>query len=227
MPDVENRLQKFDRLGQFEQTLLQILSIIYEPAHTTLVLNCLKRLELKGPRSNRPTTPLVNHYISKLEDAGLLNNSRQCHPEIVETIARTAVESGSFERFAAAVQKEAPASYYYGKWSTRCWRAIRELRIGIYTQDFEIIDQALNFLDSQCEDLPISLPPVVQIVTTPFDSQWFGALPPSFQFFLLNHIVLHAQRRLESFPEITAYINNPDNFAALDGDEYLPFQGFC
>jgi hypothetical protein len=224
MPDVENRLQKFDRLGHFEQTLLQILSIIYEPAHTTLILNCLKRLELKGPRSNRPTTPLVNHYISKLEEAGVLNNNRQCHPEIVETIARTAVQSGSFERFATAVQKEAPASYYYGKWSTRCWRAIRELRIGIYTQDFEIIDQALQFLGSQCDDLPISLPPVVQIVTKPFDPQWFGALPPSFQFFLLNHIILHGQRRLESFPEITAYIENPDHFSNLDEDEYLPFQ---
>ena len=224
MPDVENRLQKYNRLGQFEQTLLQILSIIYEPAHTTLVLNCLKKLELKGPRSNRPTTPLVNHYITKLEEAGLLNDNRQCHPEIVETITRTAVQSGTFERIAAAVQKEAPASYYYGKWSTRCWRAIRELRIGIYTQDFEIIDHAVNFLDSQCEDLPISLPPVVQIVTRPFDPHWFGGLPPSFQFFLLNHIILHAQRRLQSFPEIVAYIENPNHFAHLDEDEYLPFQ---
>ncbi|MBT8347265.1 MAG: DEAD/DEAH box helicase, partial [Desulfofustis sp.] len=224
MPDVENRLQKFDRLGHFEQALLQILSIIYEPAHTTLILNCLKRLELKGPRSNRPTTPLVNHYVVKLEEAGFLNDNRQCHLEIVETIARKAVQSGTFERFAAAVQKEAPASYYYGKWSTRCWRAIRELRIGIYTQDFEIIDQALRFLDSQCVDLPISLPPVVQIITKPFDPQWFRALPPSFQFFLLNHIILHAQRRLESFPEITAYIENQSHFTNLDEDEYLPFQ---
>jgi SNF2 family DNA or RNA helicase len=224
MPGAAHRLQEFDRLGHFEQTLLQILSIIYEPAHATLILNCLKRLELKGPRSNRPTTTLVNHYVAKLEEAGLLNGNRQCHPEIVETIARRAVQSGTFERFAAAVQKEAPASYYYGKWATRCWRAVRELRIGIYTQDFEIIDQALGFLDNQCDDLPISAPPVVQIVTSPFDQQWFEALPPSFQFFLLNHIILHAQRQLESFPEITAYIENRDHFASLDEDEYLPFQ---
>ena len=224
MPGVEDRLQEFDQLGLFEQNLLQLLSIIYEPAHTTLILNCLKRLELKGPRANRPTTPLVNHYVARLKDAGLLNDNRQCHPDIVEIIARKAVQTGHFGRFAAAVQKEAPASYYYGKWATRCWRAIRELRIGIYTQDFDSIDQALRFLDSQCEELPISLPPVVQVITRPFDPQWFGALPLSFQFFLLHHIILHGQRQLVSFPEITAYIEDELNLAGLDQDEYLPFQ---
>ncbi len=217
MPGDDKRLQEFDQLGLFEQNLLQILSIIYEPAHTTLILNCLKRLELKGPRANRPTTPLVNHYLAKLKDAGFVNDNRQCHPDIVEIIARRAVQAGTFGRFAAAVQKEAPASYYYGKWATRCWRAIRELRIGIYTQDFEIIDQALRFLESQCEELPLQLPPVVQIITRPFDPRWFGALPLSFQFFLLNHIILHGQRRLISFPEIIAFIET--QLRAEDTDE--------
>ena len=224
MTGVENRLQKFDRLGPFERTLLQILSIIYEPAHTTLVLNCLKRLDLKGPRSNRPTTTLVNHYIAKLEQAGFLTTNRQCYLDLVETISRKAVEEGTFGRFAMAVQKEAPASYYYGKWATRCWRAVRELRIGIYTQDFELIDQALGFLENQCDDLPIPLPPVVQVVTRPFDPEWFGALPPSFQFYLLNQIILFGQKRLESFPEITSYLETQANFASLDEDEFLPFQ---
>ena len=88
----------------------------------------------------------------------------------------------------------------------------------------ELIDQALGFLDNQCEDLTIPLPPVVQVVTRPFDPEWFGALPPSFQFFLLNHIILHGQRRLESFPELTAYLENQAHFARLDEDEALPFQ---
>ena len=223
-PGVENPIQDFERLSPFEQTLLQILSIIYEPAHPTIILNCLKKLELKGPRGNRPTTPLVNHYVAKLKEAGFLNENRQCHPDLVETIARKSVKSGTFAQFSAAIQKEAPASYYYGKWATRCWRAVRELRIGIYTQDFEIIDQALKFLDNQCDDLPLPLPPVVQVVTQPFDPQWFGELPPSFQFFLLNHIILYGQRRLESFPEIIGYLEEQSNFASLDEDEFLPFQ---
>ena len=94
----DNRLKKIDRLSSFEQNLLQVLSIIYEPAPTTLILNCLKRLDLKGPRSNRPTTPLVNHYVTKLEESGFLNGNRQCHPDLVETLARKAVQSGIFGR---------------------------------------------------------------------------------------------------------------------------------
>gem|GEM_PF-2619556 len=224
MSGVTDRLLEYDRLGSFEQTLLQILSIIYEPAHTTLVLNCLKRLELKGPRSNRPTTPLVNHHIAKLEESGFVNDNRQCDPNLVEIITRKAVQAGTFNRYANAIQKEAPASYYYGKWATRCWRAVRELRIGIYKQNFEIIEQALHFVDNQCEDLLTPLPPVVQIITRPFDENWFGALPASFQFFLLNHVIQYGQRRLVSFPEIIAYLEDGSHFHRLDEDELLPFQ---
>ncbi len=224
MPVVNDWFLEYERLGPFEQALLQILSIIYEPAHTTLVLNCLKRLELRGPRSNRPTPPLVNHYISKLQETGLLTAERQCHPDVVEPITREAVRAGTFGPFAAAVQKEAPASYYYGKWTTRCWRAARELRIGIYTRDFDLIDQTLEFLDSQCDELSFPVPPVVLVVTRPFDEQWFESLPLSFQFFLLNHIVRHAQRRLELFPELFTYLENAANNKQLGEDELLPFQ---
>ncbi|MEJ2058047.1 MAG: ATP-dependent helicase, partial [Desulfofustis sp.] len=208
----------------FEQSLLQIISIIYEPAHTTLILNCLKKLEIKGPRSNRPTTTLVNHYIGKLQDSGLLTDERRCHPDVIEAIARDAVRSGTFGPFAAAVQREAPASYYYGKWATRCWRAARELRIGIYTENFELIDQALEFLDNQCEDLLEPLPPVVQVVTHPFDEPWLKALPLSFQFFLINHVIRYAQKRLAVFPELLAHLEKEAFGDELDDDELLPFQ---
>ena len=224
MPDVNDLLADYDRLGPFEQTLLQILSIIYEPAHTTLVIDCLRKLDLKGPRGNRPTTASVNHYVSKLQDSGFLNEVRQCNLDLVEILTRKAVAEERFIQFAAIIRKEAPASYYYGKWSTRCWRAMRELRIGIYTQDFEVIDQSLSFLDNQCQEILTPLPPVVQVITRPFDPQWFATLPPSFQFFLLNHIVRYSLKRLILFPEISDYLNDTSHFKTLSSDEKLPFQ---
>ena len=57
MPGGDKRLQEFDQLGLFEQNLLQIPSIIYEPAHTTLDINRPKRLELKRPRWSITTWP--------------------------------------------------------------------------------------------------------------------------------------------------------------------------
>lgn len=224
MPGVKDILEEYDRLGSFEQELLQLLSIIYEPAHTTLIVNCLKKLDLKGPRGNRPTTPFVNHHIAKLDKGGFLNDNRQCRPDIVEILSRNAVLQGHFATFAEVVQKEAPAAYYYGKWATRCWRAVRELRIGIYTQDFEIIDQALLFLDNQCKELPIDVSPVIHVVARPFDRTWFATLPPSFQFFLLNHIIRFGLNNLLSFPDIIEYLEDDASFQHLGEDELLPFQ---
>ncbi len=224
MSGVKDILQEYDRLGSFEQALLQLLSIIYEPAHTTLIVNCLKKLDLKGPRGNRPTTPFVNHYIAKLEKGGFVDDKRQVHAELVEIISRKAFDKQRFSTYASVVQKEAPAAYYYGKWSTRCWRAVRELRIGIYTQNFELIDQALSFLDNQCQELPFGVPPVIQIVARPFDRSWFGSLPPSLQFFLLNYIVRFALDNLLPFPEVSEYLEDEAGFRHLGEDELLPFQ---
>jgi len=224
MPSVNDLLASYDKLNPFEQSVLQVLSIIYEPAHTTLIVSCLRKLELKGPRGNRPTTASINHYISKMQSGGLLSDTRQCHLDIVEIISRKAVAEGTFNHFATVIRKEAPVTYYYGKWTTRCWRAMREMRIGIYCQDFEIIDQAIDFLDSQCRDILTPAPPAVQVVTGPFDREWFRELPPSFQFFLLNHILNHAQRQLVSFPEVLSYLEDEAEFNHLSEDERLPFR---
>jgi len=224
MPSLKDLLASYDKLNQFEQSLLQVLSIIYEPAHTTLIVSCLRKLELKGPRGNRPTTASINHNISKMQAAGFLTETRQCDLDIVEIISRKAVAEGTFVHFSRIIRKEAPVTYYYGKWTTRCWRAMREMRIGIYTQDFDLIDQAIDFLDSQCRDILTPLPPAVQVVTTPFEPEWFRELPPSFQFFLLNDVLNHAQRQLVSFPDVLSYLEDESEFEHLSEDERLPFQ---
>lgn len=224
MSDIDQYIERYRKLNSFEQALLQLLSVVYEPAHTTLIVSCLRKLELKSPRGNRPTAASINHYIDKFQSTGFLNSARQCEPQFVEFLSREAINSGDFPRFAEAVQKEAPVSYYYGKWTTRCWRAMREMRIGIYSQNFEIIDNALQFLDSQCNEILTPLPPAVQVITAPFDRNWFRTLPASFQFFLLNHILHYGQAQLVSFPEIVEYLQSEDEFSPLSEDEHLPFQ---
>ena len=153
MSDTDQYIERYRKLNSFEKTLLQLLSVVYEPAHTTLIVSCLRKLEIKSPRGNRPTAASINHYIEKFQTAGFLTSARQCEPDFVEFLSREAIADGAFQRFAAAVQKEAPVSYYYGKWTTRCWRAMREMRIGIYSQNFEMIDSALQFLDAQCREI--------------------------------------------------------------------------
>ena len=223
MPDTSEILENYRKLNSFEKTLLQLLSVIYEPAHTTLVVSCLRKLEIKGPRGNRPTTANINHYIGKFQSAGFLDDSRKCHPDIVELLSRKAVAENRFQYFADVVRKEAPVSYFYGKWTTRCWRAMREMRIGIYSQDFEIIDNAIEFLEAQCHEIVSTLPPAVQVVTSPFNRSWFRTLPASFQFFLLNQILKFSESQLYCFPEVIEYIKDETEFSELSIDERLPF----
>ena len=223
MSDIDRYIERYRKLNSFEQTLLQLLSVVYEPAHTTLIVSCLRKLELKSPRGNRPTAASINHYIEKFQTAGFLTEARQCEPDFVEFLSRQAIADGDFQRFAGVVQKEAPVSYYYGKWTTRCWRAMREMRIGIYSQNFEMIDGALQFLDAQCSEIITPLPPAVQVVTSPFDPGWFRTLPASFQFFLLNHILRYGQAQLVCFPEIIGYLQDEEEFRHLSEDEKLPF----
>ena len=203
---------------------MQFISIVYEPAHSTLIVNCLRKLELKNPRGNRPTVTNLNHYLSKFEQLGLLTSERQCSPEIVEILSKIAVEEGVFSFYAEAIQSEAPVSYYYGKWTTRCWRAMREMRIGVYTQNFDLIDDAQEFLDNQCRDLVTTPPPTVQIMTRPFDAEWFRTLPTSFQFYLLSNVLQYAQETLSDYPEILAFLSSQNELSLLNIDEQVPFK---
>jgi len=217
-------LVQYNKLSLFEQSLMQFISIIYEPAHSTLIVNCLRKLDLKNPRGNRPTVTNLNHYLSKFEKLGLLTKERQCSPEIVEILSKIAVAEGIFKIYAKVIQSEAPVSYYYGKWTTRCWRAMREMRIGIYTQNFDLIDDAQEFLDSQCKDLVSTPPPTVQIMTRPFNSAWFRTLPTSFQFYLLSNVLQYGQETLSDYPEVFALLCSEDEFSHLTIDEQLPFK---
>ena len=224
MQTIPSLLEQYNKLSPFEQALTQFISIVYEPAHSTLIVNCLRKLELKNPRGNRPTVANLNHYLSKFEQLGIITKDRQCSPEIVENLSKIAVKEGVFKLYAEVIQNEAPVSYYYGKWTTRCWRAMREMRIGVYTQQFGLIDDAQEFLENQCKDLVSALPPTVQIMTQPFDADWFRTLPSSFQFYLLSHVLQYAQETLSDYPEIQDFLASDDEFSDISVDEQLPFK---
>ena len=217
-------LEKYHTLSSFEKELLQVLSVVYEPANTTLLVGCLRKLEIKNPRGNQPTAANLNHYFAKFEQLGLMTAERQCVPEIVETLSKQAVAANTFDTYAKVIREEAPVSYYYGKWSTRCWRAIREMRIGIYTQDFELIESAEDFLKNQCKEVTGPTPPIVQVTTRPFDLDWIRSLPVSFQFYLLSTVLQYSSAQLESCDEILDYLQHDETLNQLSDDELLPFK---
>ncbi len=220
-------ISHFEELDPFEQAIVTLLAISCEPAHSTMLVNCLKRLGFKKTRGNQPTSNNVNHSLVRLQQAGFLNTEGQCDLELGEILCKRAVRQGYFQQYAEVVRLEAPVSYFYGKWKTRCWRALREIRIGIYTQQFDIIDDATDFLGSQCGEILGPVPVTVRVLCSPFDSEWLRSLPPSFQFYLLADVLNHGQATLTCYKDAVNFLVDEKGYSQLGEDEQLPFKRLC
>ncbi len=224
MSDKENDLLALvHSLPRFEQFLLQFISIIYEPVSKTFLTKCLAKTENYLPNNQRPGRDELQAIIKQLKELGLLNDLNQCPPLLAEQLTREMVADGRFAPLAAMIEKEAPVSYLYGKWSTRCQRALRQFRIGIYSDDYDKIDEAATFLEEHCPQYSGKEPPAISIVARTFNADWFGRLPGSQQFFLLDRILRYSMDHAVHFPEVIAYLENEEGMH-LSEDEHIPFQ---
>jgi SNF2 family DNA or RNA helicase/tetratricopeptide (TPR) repeat protein len=223
-PDQANDQQPpVHTLPPFEQFLLQFISIIYEPVSTTFLGNCLAGTDILIPEVHRLTRKELILTISRLREQEFLNELNQCPPRLAEQLTRQAVAEGRFTDLAALIEKKAPVSYLYGKWATRCQRALRQFRIGLYLDDFDKIDEAVTFLEKHGREHIGPEPPAVRIVARNFDAAWFGALPGFQQFFLLNTIIHYSMDNACHFPAVIAYLED-DEGITLSEDERVPFQ---
>lgn len=213
----------YQELSPFEQSLLQLLSIIYEPVNRAAISNCLRRASLGDPTDSDVNLLALTPHLQKLQETGFLNEQYRCHEAIVEVFSRAAVASGVYRKMAAAVQEKLPFVSHYTNRSTKCWRLRRELRIALYTLDIAYIEQLQSLLTGQCADLIDSNFPVVQICTNPFSDEWFRPLPASLQFYLLNQIHGYSLRHLQHQQDSFAYLANPASLDHLPVDERLPF----
>ncbi|WP_446010216.1 DEAD/DEAH box helicase [Candidatus Electrothrix sp.] len=224
LPEQTNdQLPPIHTLPLFEQFLLQFISIIYEPVSTTFLGNCLAGTDLPIPDVHRLTSHELDSTIQQLQDQGFLNALNQCPPSLAEQLTRQAVTEGRFADLAALIEKKAPVSYLYGKWTTRCQRALRQFRIGLYGDDFDKVDEAVSFLEKHGAEHIGPEPPAVRIIARNFDPAWFGSLPGFQQFFFLNTIIHYAMDKSCHFPAVIAYLEDEDGMT-LSEDEQVPFQ---
>jgi len=204
-------------LNPFEHYLLQCISIIYEPVSVTFLTKCVA---LDG--RFQPARDEIKNVVAGLRNAGFLNRQNQCVPELAEQFLRQSIQDGWFTAFAQLVEKEAPVSYMYGKWATRCWRALRQFRIGVYSGDFDKIDESEQFLAEHCGGRLDLEPPAVLVVARPFDPEWFGSLPGSMQFFLLDQVFRYAVEKLSHFSYVLRYLED-ENGLTVSSVEQVPF----
>lgn len=205
-------------LEPFDNYLLHCIAIIFEPVSVSFLTKCIGMADRYSPGTEE-----VKKSLAKLRERGLLGNQNQCPLELAEILLRESQRQGWFESFAMIVERNAPVSYSYGKWTTRCWRGLRQFRIAVCTGNFDKLDESQQFFTDHCQERLALEPPAVLMTARPFDGQWFGSLPGSMQFFLLDQLFKYAAATLSDFPEIVSYLEDEENGLTVSSIEQIPF----
>ena len=217
-----NSLPSDIELSPLDHLLLQLISIIYEPVSITFLEKCCVALENSLLKGQRPTREKLGEIISRLRHMGLLNGKNQLAPVIAEQFTRQAIGLKRFSPLVSLIEKAAPVDYMHGKWPTRCWRAVRQFRIGVYSEDFAKMDEALAFIEGSCHRHLNLEPPAVLVVGHAFDPAWFNGFPGSMQFFLLDQVMRYSLERLQCFPPVIAYLEERKEKSGAAGEQ-VPF----
>ena len=216
-------LQAVSALPAEEQLLLQFISIVYEPVSVSFLARCLATLDPAFLGNRRIGSDEISEMVARFRRKGFLNGKNQCPPALAECLTRQTLSQNRFSLLTALVEKAAPVDYTHGKWPTRCWRAIRQFRIGLYSQDFDKLDEALVFLEGECHRHLETEPPAVLVAARAFDPVWFASLPGSFQFFLLDQVIRYSLERLHHFPAILTFLED-EQAQTVSPDERVPFR---
>jgi hypothetical protein len=177
----------YERYPQAEKTILQVLSIVYQPINQTSLQKILDHLDWRdpdgAPLSKRMAKPLRERLLADsmiIRERGLL----QCHPDIVEVLTRQAVADGSFGHVAMAAEAVVPRMGQYSAWyGDEGPVKVRKLRLALYTGDDRAVLKQLGLGGAPYELQDYGLTKsLVQICTHPFDANWFDALSSALRF---------------------------------------------
>lgn len=199
-------LAGYNSLSDFEQTVLKLASVLYEPASQEIIANCLSRLgfDLKDEIINEGRS--LSALLRKLQDRHLLTWKYQCHPLIVEVITRKARNAGCLKKMIDAVQGELPATEeQINAIPHKTERLLREIRIGLYSNDISHTNSYLVRYH-ELHDPSRTESPLVNIINNPFDAVWFRELPVYLQLHTLHEISKHCLKNLESFELVMDYL---------------------
>lgn len=206
-------IRVYDTLSSTEQRMVQLCSILYEPARKTLILECLKRLQNQLGEPNFPTQNTLKVTIERLLRADMLvadgGAGVKCNPLLVEIATRDAVCNGSFEPIVQVIEEKLPISGAGRNYDFRYFNSfqqfLREVRIGLYRLDPQFVEKQFDdYYRYGFAQKRISLQEVFELVfNNPFDPDWFRSLKqkPEFYELGLGTLLTSAMMRLEPAEE--------------------------
>jgi len=174
-------LKQYLSLSPAEQTIIQLLALIYEPVKRTQLLNCLSSLSGIAEKYQPGS---LNSVIMKLVKTELVMEKGaqiQCHPLFIEIATRDSIKVGRFTAMADVIAEKMPISTYSGsrQYFSNPLQFFRQVRLGIYRQDIDFINKQIEDYNAYYSSKRISLEEVLRTVcNNPFDAEWFSTLSP-------------------------------------------------
>ncbi len=209
---MQQLLERYESLSPLEQSILQLISIVFETTTSEIVSTCIAEM-----RSDSDFVDAVSPFnlLRKLQDRDLVTWRYQCNPLLVEIISRHAVAQGAFPTMAAIVQKNLPThGPSFQALHTKSRRHIREMRIGLYQQDFSHFnDHLFKFYD--CPEIAEDQSPLLEIFNNPFDAEWFKSLPAHMQLHGLHEICKNSHLDLVSLEAPQAYLQDEEIYKII------------
>ena len=179
---------QYEKLPPLEKTVLQFLSILYVPVSRNNLTLCLNRLNYRDNQGRALNATTLKPTLDALVTSGFLMAEKgtgiTCHPSLNEIPIREAVKTGEFEKLVAAIAATFPINEY-GANNRRSFHGesefIREVRIGIYRQDFDFIDKQFQDYYFYSSSKRISLEAIfIEMIDNPFDLDWINRLNTEF-----------------------------------------------
>ncbi|MFM7572529.1 MAG: hypothetical protein ACKO4S_05235, partial [Snowella sp.] len=179
---------QYEKLPPLEKTILQFLSILYVPVSRNNLTLCLNRLNYRDNQGRALNATTLKPTLDALVTSGFLMAEKgtgiTCHPSLNEIPSREAVKSGEFEKLVAAIATTFPIREYGGN-DRRLFNGesefIREVRIGIYRQDFDFIEKQFQDYYFYSSSKRISLEAIlIEMIDNPFDLDWINSLNTEF-----------------------------------------------
>jgi SNF2 family DNA or RNA helicase/tetratricopeptide (TPR) repeat protein len=197
--------EAYRKLPPFEQKMVQLFAVIYEPVARTSFLDCLNQVNRRDKNARSLIPKTLKPYLDEFLEAGLLLQERgqgiQCHPLLTEIATRDALRAGYFEMMIEVVDENLPIHSYRingPRYFTSDMQFMREVRIGFYRQD-------LGFIYKQLEDYSryihqkqrLTFNDICQLIcNNPFDREWFSTLNQDLYEISLVNILGNAALKL-------------------------------
>jgi superfamily II DNA or RNA helicase len=210
--------EAYHLLPAVDKTLVQLFSVIYGKVNRNQLLSCVKQANIRDAK-NKPFEPIsLSKVINRLLQRNFLSQAHtegpRCHELLTEIATKDAVREGIFETLVAAIHEKLPLqvrAYQKVIVFKDNDQLIRELRIGLYRQDFEYVEKHLKDYQSNYHRHDRLDPDFVfcKVINNPFDAQWFETLPLEITGKTLGKLWIQSVLNLEPNLELQDFLETP------------------